>query len=72
MSLKAAYGHGVRMGVLAKANATQKDHRVVWFSSPWWLPSRLHRFAWRQGLKHGQGAHDLVSIITNLIIGDPK
>lgn len=62
-SYNAAYGHGHRTGVF------YQDMRVS-NQPPEWMPTRWHRFCWRQGFKNGAGEHTMLSTLTLMFIGE--
>lgn len=61
-SLHAAYGHGYRIGSLAKYYGASK-RTVLKHNAPEWMGMRLRRFVWRQGLRDAAGVISLFSIL---------
>lgn len=71
LSLKAAYGHGWRIGRFCTPRAFPTVISIVKATpTPHWMPTRLHRYVWRQGLRDGAGVPTLISTLTLLLIGE--
>jgi hypothetical protein len=74
--LRCAYYHGFRTGkvhasrFIGKPNSSGETYlRAI--PTPQWLPYRLHRFVWRQGLREGAGVPTFTSqLITLTITGE--
>lgn len=68
-SLNAAYGHGHRSGYIARGYGMGKRHAAT-RTAPEWMPTRLHRFMWRQGFRNGSSFPSLLSQLSRIFVGE--
>ncbi len=72
-SLRCVYGHGFRAGAIVAPVLREECRSVALYAlrkPPSWMPTRLHRFVWRQGLRNGVGARTIISSLTLMFIGE--